>query len=127
MDFDLSPVLAKLELVLRAQILIAEEHYTALSDEQRKLVLLFVVEIVELQANDLSADVGSQVLYFLCCAKKSFLLRVCASSCVCVLAVIVTNGVHVLKVEWTRWTVLWLMLAVLKALFGCESVLGSHC
>ena len=42
MNLNLTKILPQLELLLRAQILITEEHDAALSDQQRELVSLLV-------------------------------------------------------------------------------------
>ena len=98
MDLDLSPILSKLELILRAQVLIAEEHYTAFGNEKCQFVFLSIVKVLELQANDLGTDMGRQVLDFLCSAEESSLLRVCTTSRVCVFAVVVADGVDILEI-----------------------------
>ena len=63
-DLDFAVVVAKLELLLRTQILVAEEHYTALSDKKSKLISLLVGQVLELQPNDFSTDVCGKVLDF---------------------------------------------------------------
>ena len=56
-DLDFAVVLAELELLLRAQVLVAEEDDAPLGDQQGELVPLLVRQVLELQADDLSADV----------------------------------------------------------------------
>lgn len=64
-NLNLTKILPKLELLLRAKILVTEEHDAALSDQKREFVSLLVGQVFELQADDLGADVRGEVLDFL--------------------------------------------------------------
>lgn len=98
-DLDFAIVLSKLQLLLGAQILIAEENNTPLGDEQCKLISLLVGEIFQLQTDDLCADVFRQVLDFLRGRKQGGLVGVGTGAGVDILAVFVADGVDVLKVK----------------------------
>lgn len=60
-NLDQAKPLAQLLLLLRRQVLVAEEHDAALGDEQGELVPLVGREVLELDALDLGADVGGEV------------------------------------------------------------------
>jgi hypothetical protein len=63
-DLDFAVVLAELELLLRAQVLVAEEHDAALGDQKSEFISLLVGQVLELQTNDLGADVCGEVFDF---------------------------------------------------------------
>lgn len=106
MDLDFTKILAKLELLLWAEILVAEEDNTALSDEESELVSLLVSQIFELQADNLGSNVSGQMLDFFRSGEEGGLVLVGAGAGVGVLAVMVADGVDVLQVERAGWTVL---------------------
>lgn len=106
MNLDFTEMLAELKLLLRTQILVAEENDTALSDKESELVSLLVSQVLELQANNLSANVSSQVFNFFRSGEEGGLVLVSAGAGVGVLAVMVADGVDVLQVERASWTVL---------------------
>lgn len=106
MNLNFTEILAQLQLFLRAQILVAEEHHTPLRNEQRKLISLLVCEILELQANDFRANVCREVFDFFGGGEQSGLLGISAGAGVDVFAVFVADGVDVLEVERSRWAVL---------------------
>jgi hypothetical protein len=95
-DLDFAVVLAELELLLRAQILVAEEYNAPLGDQKGELVSLLVRQVFELQADDLGADVRCEVLDFFRGGEEGFLLFVCAGAGVGVFSVLVSDGVDVL-------------------------------
>lgn len=64
-DFDFAKVLSELELLLWAEVLVAEEDHAAFGDEKRKLISLLICEIFELEADNFGADVSGKVLDFL--------------------------------------------------------------
>lgn len=99
MNLHFAIIPSQLKLLLRAQVLVAEEHDTPLSDQQGELVSLLVSEIFELETNDLGADVRCQVLDFLRSREQGSLLGVGASAGIDVFAVVVADGVDVLEVE----------------------------
>ena len=99
-DFHLTIVFAKLQLRLRAQILVSEEHDAPLGDQQRQLVLLLVGQVLELQADDLCPDVRSQMNNFFGCREQSLFCWICTRPSIEVLAVIVTDVVDILQVQW---------------------------
>lgn len=98
-DFDFAVVLAQLELLLRAQILVAEEDNAPLGDQQRKLISLLVGKVFELEADNLGTDVCGQVLDFLRRREQSCFLFVGASARIDVFTVFVADGVDVLQEE----------------------------
>lgn len=106
MDLDFTKILAELKLLLRAKILIAEKYDAALRDEQSKLVSLLVSQVLELQADNLGADVSGEVLDFSGSREESDLVLVGTGAGVGVLPVVVADGVDVLQVERPGWTVL---------------------
>lgn len=65
MHLDLAVIFSQVQLLLRAQVLIPEEYYATLRNQQCQLVLLLVRQILELQTDNLSTDMCSQVLDFL--------------------------------------------------------------
>ena len=58
MDFNFTEVVAQLELLLRAEILVAEEDDATFGNEESEFIFLLVGEVCELKTNDLSSDVG---------------------------------------------------------------------
>lgn len=96
MDLDFSKVLSQLQLLLRAEVLVSEEDYTTLGDEQCQFILLFVVEIFELQADDLRTDVGGEVYDLLGGIEEGLFVRVCSGSRIDVFAIVVSDGEDVL-------------------------------
>lgn len=106
MNLNFTEILAQLQLFLRAQILVAEEHHTPLRNEQRKLIALQVGEIFELQADNLRADMRGEVFHFFGGGKQSGLFGISAGAGVDVFAVFVADGIDVLEVERSRWAVL---------------------
>ena len=106
MNLDLTIVPAQLELLLWAQVLIAEEDNAPLGNQQSQFVFLLVIEILELEANNFGSDMRGQVLDFLCRGKQGSLARIGASASVNILAVVVADGVDILKVEGTSRAVL---------------------
>lgn len=105
-DLDFTKILAKLKLLLRAEILVAEEDNATLSDEESQLVSLLVGQVLKLQANNFSANVSGQVLDLFGSGVQGALVLVGAGAGVGVLAVMIANGVDVLQVERAGWTVL---------------------
>lgn len=96
MDLDFAIVLAQLQLLLRAKVLVAKEHNTPLGNHKRELVSLLVAEVFELQTDDLGPDVRVQVLDFFRSGEEGGLFRVCSRAGVDVLTVVVPKGVDVL-------------------------------
>ena len=105
-DLDFTKVLSELELLLRAEVLVAEEHDAALGDQQREFVSLLVGQVFELQADDLGADVCGEVLDFFGGGEEGGFVLVCAGAGVDVFSVFVADGVDVLEVERDCWAVL---------------------
>lgn len=105
-DLDFTVVLAELELLLRAEILVAEEHHAALCDEKSKFVSLLVGQVLELEADDLGANVCCEVLDFLCGGEESSLVLVCTGAGVDVFSVLVPDGVNILQEQRAGWAIL---------------------
>ena len=63
-DLDFTIVVAELKLLLRTEILVTEEHYAAFSDQKSKLVFLLICQVLELETDDLGADMCGEVLDF---------------------------------------------------------------
>lgn len=105
-NLDFAEILAQLQLFLRAQILVAEEDHTPLRNEQRKLIALLASEVLELQADNLRANVSCEVFHFFGGGEQSSFLGISARAGVDVFAVFVADGVDVLEVKWARWAVL---------------------
>lgn len=57
-DFNFTEVVAQLELLLRAEILVAEEDDATFGNEESEFIFLLVGEVCKLKTNDLSSDVG---------------------------------------------------------------------
>lgn len=105
---------AKLQLLLRTEVLVAEENDAALSDEQGELVALLGGQVFELETDDFGADVGCQVDDFFGGGEEGGFGWVGAGAGVGVGAVCVAEGVDVLEVEGAGWAVLGV---------SCESIL----
>lgn len=112
-NLNFTEILPQLELLLRAEILIAEEHDAALGDQQREFVSLLVGQVFELQADDLSADVCGQVLDFFGGGEEGGFVLVGAGAGVDVFSVFIADGVDVLEVERDSGAVLWWLLVLL--------------
>lgn len=106
MDLDFAIIPAQLELLLRAEILIAEEHHAPFSDQQRELISLLVSEVFQLQADDLRSDVRGEVPDLFRSGKEGGFLQVRARASVDVFSVFVTDGVDILEVQRAGWPVL---------------------
>jgi len=105
-DLDFTKVLAELKLLLRAEVLVTEEHDAALGDQQREFVSLLVGQVFKLQADDLGADVCGEVLDFFGGGEEGGFILVGAGAGVDVFSVFVADGVDVLEVERDGWAVL---------------------
>jgi len=105
-NLNLTEILPQLKLLLRAQILITEEHDAALSDQKREFVSLLVGQVFELQADDLGADVRGQVFDFCGGGEEGGFVLVGARAGVGVCSVFVADGVDVLEEEGAGWAVL---------------------
>ena len=105
-DLDFAEILPKLELLLRAEILVAEEDHAALGDQKREFVSLLVGQVFELEADDLGADVCGEVLDFFGGGEERLFVLVGACAGVDVFPVFIPDGVDVLKVEGNGWAVL---------------------
>lgn len=105
-DLDFTKILSELELLLRAEVLVAEEHHAALGDQQREFVSLLVGQVFELQADDLGADVCGEVLDLFGGGEEGGFVLVGAGAGVDVFSIFVADGVDVLKVERDGWAVL---------------------
>jgi hypothetical protein len=114
MDLDFTVIVAELELLLRTQILVTEKHYAALCDEKSKLISLLVGQILELQSNDLGADVCGEVLDFLRSREECCLGLVCAGAGVGVFSVFIPEGVDILQEQRASWAVLWSWSVMLR-------------
>jgi hypothetical protein len=115
-NLDFAKVLSQLELLLRAEVLVTEEHDAALGDQKREFVSLLVGQVFELQADDLGADVCSQVLDFFGGGEEGGFVLVGARAGVDVFSVFVADGVDVLEEERDCWAVLS-SLSVLSFLY----------
>lgn len=107
MDLDFAKIPAQLELLLRAEILVAEENNAALGNEKCELIFLLVGQVLELQADNFGADVRSQILDFFGGREECGLVLVCASAGVDVLAVLISDSVDILEKERAGWAVLY--------------------
>jgi len=105
-DLDFAIILPKLELLLRAEVLVTEEHDAALSDQKREFVSLLVGQVFQLQADDLGADVCGEVLDFCRGGEEGGFVLVGARAGVGVCSVFVADGVDVLEEEGAGWAVL---------------------
>lgn len=105
-DLDLAEILSQLELLLRAEILVTEEDNAALGDQKSELVSLLVSQVFQLETDDFSADVCSEVLDFLRGREECGLLLVCTSAGVDIFSVFVPDCVDVLEVKRSSWAVL---------------------
>lgn len=105
-DLDFTKILAELKLLLRAEVLVTEEHYAALGDQKREFVSLLVGQVFELQADDLGADMCGEVLDFFGGGEECGFVLVGARASVDVLSVFISDGVDVLEVERDGWAVL---------------------
>lgn len=105
-DLDFTEILSKLELLLRAEILVSEEHHAALRDQKREFVSLLVGQVFELEADDLGANVRGEVLDFFGGREERLFVLVGACAGVDVFSVFIPDGVDVLKVEGNGWAVL---------------------
>ena len=112
-NLDFTEILPQLELLLRAEILITEEHDAALGDQKREFVSLLVGQVFELQADDLGADVCGEVLDFFGGGEEGCFVLVGARAGVDVFSVFVADGVDVLEVEGDGWAVLWWLLVMM--------------
>ena len=112
-DLDFTEILPELELLLRAKVLVTEEHDAALGDQKRELVSLLVGQVFELQADDLGADVCSEVLDFFGGGEEGGFVLVGARAGVDVFSVFVADGVDVLEEEGDGGAVLWLSSVLL--------------
>ena len=65
MYFNFSEPFAQLLLLLRCDILVTEEHNTALGNKQAKLIALLVVQVLQLKTDDLCSDMLCEIDYFL--------------------------------------------------------------
>ena len=115
-DLDFTKILSELELLLRAEVLVAEEHHAALGDQQREFVSLLVGQVFELQADDLGADVCGEVLDFFGGGEEGGFVLVGAGAGIDVFSVFVADGVDILEVERDGWAVLWWLLILLLLL-----------
>lgn len=113
MNLNFTKVLSKFKLLLRAEILVTEEHDAALGDQKREFVSLLVGQVFELQADDLGADVRGQVLDFFGGGEEGGFVLVGARAGVDVFSVFVADGVDVLEEEGDGGAVLWLFLVLL--------------
>ena len=105
-DFDFAVVLAELELLLRAQVLVTEEHHAALCDKKGQFISLLVGQVLELEADNLGTNVCGEVLDLLCGGEERCLVLVCAGASVDVFSVLIPDGVDVLKEQRASWAVL---------------------
>lgn len=112
-NLNFTKVLSKFKLLLRAEILVTEEHDAALGDQKREFVSLLVGQVFELQADDLGADVRGQVLDFFGGGEEGGFVLVGARAGVDVFSVFVADGVDVLEEEGDGGAVLWLFLVLL--------------
>jgi hypothetical protein len=132
-DLDFTKILSQLKLLLRAEVLVTEEHDAALGDQQRELVSLLVGQVFELQADDFGADVRGQVLDFFGGGEEGGFVLVGARAGVDVFSVFVADGVDVLEEEGDGGAVLgWLLvllrlLKVLLLLMLLVDLQGSRC
>lgn len=106
MNLDFAPILAQLKLLLRAEILIAEEHHAPFSDQQRELISLLVSEVFQLQADDLRSDVRGEVLDLFRGGEQGGFLWICPRAGIDVFSVFVSDGVDILEVQRAGWPVL---------------------
>ena len=105
-DLDFTEILSELELLLRAEVLVPEEHHAALGDQQREFVSLLVGQVFELQADDLGADMCGEVLDLFGGGEEGGFVLVGAGAGVDVFSIFVADGVDVLEVERDGWAVL---------------------
>lgn len=105
-DLDFAIILSEFELLLWAKILIAEEHDTALGDQESELISLLVSQIFELEADDFRANVCGKVFDFFRSREKRRLVLVCASAGIDIFPVFVSDGVDILEEQGTSWAVL---------------------
>ncbi len=117
MDLNLAKVLAQLLLLLRRDVLVAEEDDAALGDQQRQLVALHVGQILELQAFDLSADVRGQMRHARRRPEQVLLAPVCPRARVHVRPLLGPDLVHVLDVQRPRRPV-WVPMRQVDAGLG---------
>ena len=114
-NLDFTEILPQLELLLRAEILITEEHDAALGDQKREFVSLLVGQVFELQADNLGADVCGEVLDFFGGGEEGGFVLVGAGAGVNIFSVFVADGVDVLEVEGDGWAVLlWLSVLLFR-------------
>lgn len=105
MNLGHAVVFTKIKLLLRRDVLVAEEDDAPLGDEQRELVLLLVREVLELQALDLGTDVRRQVRHLGGGREQGALGLFGPRAGILVLPFLVADLVHVLQVQRPRWSV----------------------
>lgn len=102
MNLNLAEMFSKAQLCLRREILIPEEDDTPLGDEQRKLVPLLVIKILELDALDLGPDVGGQVRHLGRRREERLLLLVSPGAGVVMRALHIADLIDIVEVEGPR-------------------------
>lgn len=100
MHFNLTEILPQRPLLLGREILIPEEHHTPLGNQQRKLILLLVGEVLKLEPDDLRPDMPGEMDDLLRRPKEGPFLRIRAFSWVEMRPLLVADPVHVVEVEW---------------------------
>lgn len=99
MNFNLAIPFTKLFLLLRRNVLIPKEDHAPLRNQQPKLVFLLRREVLELEADNLGADVRRQVDDLVGSGEQRLLLWVGPGSRVDELTVVVADLVDVIEVE----------------------------
>lgn len=99
MNFDFSEPLPKFFLLLRREVLIAEEYHAPLGDQQSQFVPLLRGEVFELKPFDFRPDVGSQIRHLLGRGEQILLGLVSPGSGVLMWALIVSYLVDILQIQ----------------------------
>jgi hypothetical protein len=116
MDLKLPIIFAQGALLLRRKILITKEHHTSLSNQESQLILLFVSQIFELQASDLSSNMIGNVDNLFSDIKKCLFLGVGTKACVNKFLGFVAYLLNILDIKELTWSV-WISITEINVCF----------
>lgn len=117
MNLDLAIVLAQLLLVLRRQVLVAEEDDAALGDQESQLVALLVRQVLQLQALNLRPNVCRQIRHLGGRPQQVLLGLVGTGAGIHIGVVLVADLVAVVEVQRPCWPV-WVTIRQVDAGLG---------
>ena len=116
MDLNLPIIFVQDPLLLRRKILIVKEHHTSLSNQESQLILLFISQIFEPHASDLSSNMIGNVDSLFSSIKKCLFLGVGTRACVNKFPGFVAYLLNVLNKKRLTWSV-WISITEINVCF----------